>query len=155
TIQRVTQSMERFSFNTAVAALMELSNALTRALDEKTASRLCCEETFDTLVQLLHPMAPHLTEELWERRGHVETLLESTWPTWDEAKIRRARISLVVQVDGRLRDRIEVDADAGEKEVKEVALSSDKVQEHLGGRELARAVVVPGRLINLVTRRSA
>src|SRR5262249_4212521 len=113
TIQRVAQSMERFSFNTAVAALMELSNALTRALDEKTASRLCCEETFDTLVQLLHPMAPHLTEELWERRGHVETLLESTWPTWDEAKIRRARISLVVQVDGRLRDRIEGGADAG------------------------------------------
>src|SRR5262249_60339963 len=91
TIQRVTQSMERFHFNTAVAALMELSNALTRALDEKTASRLRCEETFDTLLQLLHPIAPHLTEELWERRGHVETLLESTWPTYDEAKIRRAR----------------------------------------------------------------
>jgi len=155
TIQRVTHSMERFSFNTAVAALMELLNALTRALDEKTASRLLCEETFDTLVQLLHPMAPHLTEELWEQRGHVETLLESSWPTFDEAKIRRERISLVVQVDGKLRDRIEVDADASEPEVKEAALASDKVQEHLGGRELARAVVVPGRLINLVTRRSA
>jgi leucyl-tRNA synthetase len=154
-IQRVTQSMESFHFNTAVAALMELLNALSRALDEKTASRLLCEETFDTLVQLLHPMAPHLTEELWEQRGHVETLLDSTWPSFDEAKIRRERISLVVQVDGKLRDRIEVDADAGEKEVRDIALASDKVQEHLGGRELARAVVVPGRLINLVTRRSA
>jgi leucyl-tRNA synthetase len=155
TIQRVTQSMERFSFNTAVAALMELSNALSRALDEKTASRIRCEETFDTLIQLLHPMAPHITEELWERRGHLETLLESTWPTYDEAKIRRDRITLVVQVDGKLRDRIEVDADADEKEVKAVALESAKVQEHLGARELERAVVVPGRLINLVTRRSA
>jgi leucyl-tRNA synthetase len=147
--------MESFHFNTAVAALMELLNALSRALDEKTASRLLCEETFDTLVQLLHPMAPHLTEELWEQRGHVETLLDTTWPSFDETKIRRERISLVVQVDGKLRDRIEVDVDAGEKEVKDVALASDKVQEHLGGRELARAVVVPGRLINLVTRRSA
>jgi len=138
-----------------VASLMELLNALTRALDEKTASRLLCEETFDTLVQLLHPLAPHITEELWERRGHVETLLESTWPVFDEAKIRRDRITLVVQVDGKLRDRIEVDAEAPEQEVKDTALASDKVQEFLVGRELARAVVVPGRLVNLVTRRSA
>ncbi len=153
TIQRVTTSLDRFSFNTAVAALMELLNALSRALDEQTASRLVCEETFDTLLQLLHPMAPHSTEELWERRGHVETLLETEWPAWDERKIRRARITLVVQVDGRLRDRIEIPADADDSEVRSAALASDKVREHLGGRELAKAVVVPGRLVNLVTRR--
>ena len=154
-IQKVTHSMERFSFNTAVAALMELQNSLTRALEDQTASRLRCEETFDTLVQLLHPMAPHVTEELWEQRGHVETLLDTDWPQFDEGKIRRKRITLVVQVDGKLRDRVEVDAEAPEKEIREAALESDKVQEHLAGRELARAVVVPGRLINLVTRRSA
>ncbi len=153
TIQRVTQSLERFHVNAAVAALMELSNALNRALDEKTASRLLCEEVFDTLVQLLHPMAPHVTEELWERRGHVETLLETTWPSWDEAKIRRERITLVVQVDGKLRDRVEVDADASERDVREAALQS-KAQEFLAGRELLRAVVVPGRLVNLVTKRA-
>ncbi|HEY8020563.1 MAG TPA: leucine--tRNA ligase [Thermoanaerobaculia bacterium] len=154
-IQRVTQSMERFHFNVAVAALMELSNALNRALDEKTASRLLCEEVFDTLVQLLHPMAPHLSEELWERRGHLETLLESSWPAFDEAKIRRPRITLVVQVDGKLRDRVEVDAGASESEAREAALASGKAQEFMAGRELERAVVVPGRLVNLVTRRSA
>jgi leucyl-tRNA synthetase len=154
-IQRVTQSMERFHFNVAVAALMELSNALNRALDEKTASRLLCEEVFDTLIQLLHPMAPHLSEELWERRGHLETLLESSWPVFDEAKIRRQRITLVVQVDGKLRDRVEVDAGASESEAREAALASDKAQEFMAGRELERAVVVPGRLVNLVTRRSA
>jgi leucyl-tRNA synthetase len=134
---------------------MELLNALSRALDDQTASRLRCEETFDTLVQLLHPMAPHITEELWERRGHVETLLESTWPAYDEAKTRRARIPMVVQVDGKLRDRVEVDADAAEPEIKAAALASEKVQEFLVDRELVRAVVVPGRLVNLVTRRSA
>ncbi|HEX5758416.1 MAG TPA: leucine--tRNA ligase [Thermoanaerobaculia bacterium] len=155
TVQRVTHSLDRFSFNTAVAALMELSNALARALEEQRASRLVCEETFDTLLQLLHPMAPHLTEELWERRGHVENLLDTEWPTYDEAKIRRARITLVVQVDGKLRDRVEVPADADEGEVRAAALSSDKVREHLSGRELAKAVVVPGRLVNLVTRRTA
>jgi leucyl-tRNA synthetase len=155
TIQRVTHSLQRFSFNTAVAALMELSNNLSRALEEKTASRLRCEETYDTLLQLLHPMAPHLTEELWERRGYTESLLETSWPEYDEAKLRRERIHLVVQVDGKLRDRVEVDAGADEKEVRAAVLASPKVKEHLAGRELAKAVLVPGRLINLVTRKSA
>ncbi|HVR96606.1 MAG TPA: class I tRNA ligase family protein [Thermoanaerobaculia bacterium] len=154
-IQRVTQGAQRFHFNTAVAALMELSSALARAIDEQTASRLVCEETFDTLLQLLHPMAPHITEELWERRGYVETLLETDWPEYDEKKLQRARISLVVQVDGKLRDRVEVDAGAGEREARAAALDSAKVQEHLAGREVVKAVLVPGRLINLVTRRSA
>ena len=153
TIQRVTQCMERFAFNTAVAALMELTNALTRALEEKTASRFACEAAFDTLLQLLHPMAPHVTEELWEQRDHIESLLDTTWPEYDEAKIRRARIQLVVQVDGKLRGHIEVDADAEEKEIRAAALAYDKAQEHMAGRELAKAVIVPGRLINLVTRR--
>jgi len=155
TIQRVTHSFERFSFNTAVAALMELSNVLARALDDLTATRLQCERTYETLLQLLHPMAPHMTEELWERLDHVEGLLDTSWPEYDEAKLRRARIELVVQVDGKLRDRVEVDAGAGDREVREAALASAKVREHLAGRELAKAVVVPGRLINLVTRRSA
>jgi leucyl-tRNA synthetase len=155
TIQRVTHSLQRFSFNTAVAALMELSNSLSKALEEKTASRLRCEETFDTLVQLLHPLAPHITEELWERRGYTESLLETTWPEYDEAKLRRARIELVVQVDGKVRDRVEVDAAADEKEVRAVVLASPRVQDFLAGREVAKAVLVPGRLINLVTRRSA
>jgi leucyl-tRNA synthetase len=155
TIQRVTHSFERFSFNTAVAALMELSNALNRALEAQTASRLQGETTYETLLQLLHPMAPHMTEEIWERLDHVEGLLDTSWPEYDEAKLHRARIELVVQVDGKLRDRVEVDSGAGERDVREAALASPKVKEHLVGRELAKAVVVPGRLINLVTRRSA
>ena len=155
TIQRVTHSFERFHFNSAVAALMELSNALTRAIEEKTASRLVCEAAFDTLLQLLHPMAPHITAELWERRDHVEDILDTDWPLHDEAKLRRDRIELVVQVDGKLRDRVEVDAGASDKEIREAALASPKVREHVGGRDVAKAVVVPGRLINLVTRRSA
>jgi leucyl-tRNA synthetase len=154
TIQRVTQSMDTFHFNTAVASLMELLNSLGRALEEKTASRVCVETTYETLLKLLNPMAPHISEELWERRGHVESLLETNWPEYDETKLRRERVNLVVQIDGKLRDRVEVDASAGEKDVREAVLASPKVQEHLGGREIAKAVLVPGRLINLVTRRS-
>jgi leucyl-tRNA synthetase len=153
TIKRVTDDMERFKFNTAVAALMELLNALTKALDEKTASRRACEAALDTLVQLLHPIAPHVTEELWERRGHLGTLLESPWPEHDEAKLARDRITVVVQVDGKLRDRLEVDAEAPEAEIRAAALASEAVGRHLEGAELARAIYVPGRLMNLVTRR--
>ncbi|MGD2114455.1 MAG: leucine--tRNA ligase [Acidobacteriota bacterium] len=150
-IKRVTTDLDRFKFNTAVAALMELVNALTKALEEKTASRRQCEETVDTTIQLLHPMAPHLTEELWEERGHLGSLLDSTWPEWDEATLERERITIVVQVNGKLRDRIEVDAEAGDDEIREVALESEAVQRHLEGGAPARTIVVPGRLINLVT----
>jgi leucyl-tRNA synthetase len=154
TIQRVTRDLERFKFNTSVAALMELLNALARALEERTASKLCCQQCFDTLIQLLHPIAPHVTEELWEQRGHEGSLLDSTWPEFEAAKTRTARVTLVVQVDGKLRDRVEVDADASEGDARAAALASPKVQEHVAGRPIAKAVVVPGRLVNVVTGRS-
>jgi leucyl-tRNA synthetase len=152
-IQRVTRDFERFKFNTAVAALMEYLNALTRAVEERTASRLCVEQAVDTMAQLLHPIAPHVTEELWERRGHTGSVLDSDWPELDESKLRRERIQLVVQVDGKLRDRVEVDAGAGEAEIRDLALASAKVREHVGGRPIARVVQVPGRLVNIVIRR--
>lgn len=155
TIQRVTRDFERLKFNTAVAALMELLNGLVRAVDEKIASKRVCDETLETLVQLLHPLAPHLTEELWEMRGHSESLLDSDWPLADESKIKRDRFALVVQIDGKLRDRVEVDSSWGEREIKDAVLRGEKVQEHLQGREIAKWVIVPGRLVNLVTRKEA
>jgi leucyl-tRNA synthetase len=153
-VQRVTNDLQKFKFNTAVAALMEYLNALSRAVEDKTASKLACEEAFDTLLQLLHPFAPHLTDELWERRGHLEMLLDTDWPTFDPAKLKRNRIELVVQVDGKVRDRVEIDADADEKTAKAAALASERVREFLAGREVDRAIVVPGRLINLVLKRN-
>ncbi len=91
---------------------------MTRAVEDKTASKICCEAALDTLLQLLHPMAPHITEELWERRGHGQSLLDTDWPVLDEAKLAREQFLLVVQVDGKLRDRIEVESAWGEKEVR-------------------------------------
>jgi leucyl-tRNA synthetase len=155
TIARVTRDYDRFKFNTAVAAMMELLNGLARAVEEKTASRLRLEATLDVFVRLLHPVAPHLTEEIWERAGHRESLLDAEWPVADPEKLRRERVTLVVQVDGKLRDRVEVDAEAGEGEVRAVALASPKVAEHLAGRVVARTVVVPGRLVNVVTRKES
>ena len=154
TIERVTRDMERFKFNTAVAALMELVNGLSKAVEDMTASKRRCEEAFETLLRLLHPMAPHMTEELWERRGHLESLLESGWPEFDSSKTERDVVTIVVQVDGKLRDRIEVPVGASEERVRDTALDGDRIRAHLEGRELLRAIVVPDRLINLVTRAS-
>ncbi len=118
--------------------------------------KICCEATLETLLQLLHPMAPHVTEELWERRGHGESLLESAWPAFDRGEAARASGStLVVQVDGKLRDRVEVDIDASESEVARRRSGQRKGAGTLAGQELAKAVVVPGRLVNLVTRRTS
>ena len=155
TIKRVSADLERFKFNTAVAALMELQNALTRALDEESASRRVCEEAYDALLRLMYPMAPHLAEELWEERGHLEWLLETDWPEYDEGKLETARVTLVVQIDGKLRDRMEIRSDAAEDDVKQAVLDRDKVQQHLSGREVVKWVVVPGRLVNLVTKEAA
>ncbi len=155
TVERVSRDMEKFKFNTVVAALMELMNGLAKALEEQSASKLVCQETFDTLLALLHPFAPHITEELWEQRGHPETLFDSSWPEYDESKLQAARVTIVLQIDGKLRDRVEVPAEAGEAEVLETALASPKAEQHLAGREIVKKIVVPGRLVNLVTRPSA
>jgi leucyl-tRNA synthetase len=154
-VERVTRDMQRFHFNTTVSALMELLNALTKAVEEKTASRGMCEQTLDTVLQLLHPVAPHITEEIWERRGHLDSLMNSTWPQYDEEKTRSEEITLVVQVDGKLRDRLQIDAEAEEQVIRAAALASARIQQHLEGREITKTVVVPRRLINLVTRRTA
>ncbi len=155
TVERVTRDLENFKFNTAIAGLMELMNGLSRAIEEKSASRVVCEASFDTLLQLLHPMAPHLTEELWEERGHPESLLDVDWPDFDPDKLATETVELVVQVDGKLRDRVAVPADTDEARVRDLVLASDRVARHVEGREIARMIFVPGRLVNFVTRQSA
>ena len=152
TIQRVTRDYERFRFNTIVAALMELVNAMTKAMEEKTASRGVCEAAFDSLLQLLHPVAPHLTEELWQARGHDDaSLLDTTWPAFDAAKAQAPRVTLVIQIDGKVRDRVEVDSDVDEGTIRQLALASEKSREWIRDREIVKVVVVPGRLVNIVT----
>jgi leucyl-tRNA synthetase len=151
-VKRVSEDLDRFKFNTAVAALMELVNALSRCIEEQSASRVVCEEAFDTLLKLLHPMAPHLTEELWERRGHLDSLLNEDWPEYDESKLELDTVTLVVQIDGKLRDRLTVASDASEDAIRREVMSREKVEQHLAGREMVKFIHVPGRLVNLVTR---
>jgi leucyl-tRNA synthetase len=147
TVAKVSDDIgRRFQFHTPIAAVMELTNDLVRE-PEDPAARFAAE----TAVSLIQPYAPHLAEELWERLGH-ERLWETPWPEADPALLEQETFELVVQVNGRVRDRMEVSADLPEEELVERAKASPRVQAHLDGTEIRQTIVVPGKLVNIVTR---
>ena len=152
TIRRVTEDLERFKFNTALASLMEYSNALNRAWDGGGIDSRTWSDAVEKLLLLLAPMAPHITEELWERTGHAYSIHDQRLPEWDEALAADEMITLVVQVNGRLRDRIEAPVSITEAEATELALSSPRAQPHIAGKTIAKVVYVPGKLVNIVAR---
>ena len=148
TIRAVTDDMERFRFNVAISKLQVLTNGMRSALDAGDGAR----EAASALTQLLAPLAPFAAEELWrEVLGNGSSVHTSAWPTFDDALARQERVTLVVQVDGKVRDRIEVDSDAGEEACRELALASDKARHALDGREIVKVIVRAPRLVNLVT----
>jgi leucyl-tRNA synthetase len=159
TIRRVTADIEReFHFNTAVSAIMELFNALQEfeqaSLDQVPGEerRALLREATETLLLLLGPFCPHIAEELWEQLGHTESLFRQRWPEPEPEALKREEVTVVVQVDGRVRSRLTVAVDAPAGEVERRALADARVQSWLASRRVERVVVVPNRLVNIVTR---
>jgi leucyl-tRNA synthetase len=148
-IRRVTEDVEAFKFNTAVAAMMEFANTLG-AHEEQAGSTPAFHEATETLIQLLAPFAPHIAEELWARRGGDYSVHQQPWPAYDPALAADATVTLVVQVNGKVRDRIVVPADVDDEEARRRALGSERVQGYLKGRPPQTVIVVPGRLVNVV-----
>ena len=145
TIAKVTDDIgRRESFNTAIAAVMELANELSRDVEAPDA-RFAAE----TAVSLIQPYAPHVAEELWTVLGH-ERLWEQPWPVADESQLVRETFELVIQVNGKVRDRLEASVSESEEQLVERALASPRVQAHLDGKQVRQTVVVPGRLVNIV-----
>jgi leucyl-tRNA synthetase len=145
TIAKVTDDIgRRESFNTAIAAVMELVNELSRDVEASDA-RFAAE----TAVSLIQPYAPHVAEELWATLRH-ERLWEQPWPVADEAQLVRDTFELVIQVNGKVRDRLEASAGDSEEQLVERALASPRVQSHLDGKQVRQTIVVPGRLVNIV-----
>jgi leucyl-tRNA synthetase len=146
TIAKVTDDVgRRYAFNTGIAAVMELVNELSRDRAGRDA-RFAAE----TAVSLIHPYAPHIAEELWGRLGN-ERLWEQPWPQADSALLARETVEVVVQVNGRIRDRLHVPPDTPEEELVALARESSRVQAHIDGSAVARTIVVPGKLVNFVT----
>ena len=150
TIRKVTADFENFSFNTAIAAIMELRNAMQAARRSGDVAADVWAEAVDLLLLLLAPVAPHVTEELWAQRGHGYSIHQQSWPMWDEEVAKEESITLVVQINGKVRDRIEVPAGMSDEELKALALASERVVEWLNGRSPHKVIVVKGRLVNIV-----
>jgi leucyl-tRNA synthetase len=156
TIQRVTRDIEeRYRLNTAIAAIMELTNELYKAVDprpHRSDTWKVVREATEAMILLLSPFAPHLAEELWESIGHgaAKGLSGVSWPVYDPAIAAEDTVTVVVQVNGKLRTRLEVSADEREESVKQRALDDENVKRFIEGKEIVRVVVVPGRLVNVV-----
>jgi len=153
TIKKVTEDIERFHFNTAIAAVMELVNHIYQTKDgiETTPqAEAVWRETIESLILLLSPFVPHVAEELWETLGKKESVVTVPWPEYDQEAIAEEEIVIVVQVNGKLRDRLLVPVSSEEEAIKEMALTSLKVRRHIDGKEVKKTIFVPQKLVNIV-----
>ena len=149
TIRRVTGDFEgRWHFNTDIAALMELVNQLYAS--EEQTSKPVLRETLETLIKLLSPFAPYLSQELWTALGHPEDLLRVEWPAFDEGLAKDEEREVVVQINGRLRSKIRVREDLPQDELQEVALTDPRIAHILDGHKILKTIVVPNKLVNIV-----
>ncbi|HXH22684.1 MAG TPA: leucine--tRNA ligase [Dehalococcoidia bacterium] len=152
TIRKATEDIERLHFNTMISALMEYTNFLQAAREAGPVQREAWDEAIDAMLRMLAPPVPYIAEELWMRRGGAFSVHQQSWPSYDDALAAADTFTLVVQVNGRLRDRFEVPVDISEEAAKEMALASPRVRAHTEGKELVRVLYVPGRLVNIVVR---
>jgi leucyl-tRNA synthetase len=150
TIRQATEDIEDFRFNTMISRLMELSTAMQRAREAGPVDKAAWEEAMSSALLLMAPLAPHIAEELWDRRGMPYSIHLQEWPKYDASLLVVDEIEVVVQVNGKVRSRVTLPASADEAQAKEAALADPRVQEHLGGKEPRRVIYVEGRLINVV-----
>ena len=152
TIHKVTSDLERIRFNTMLAALMEFTNYLMKVKKAGNVADSAWKEAVAPLLLLLAPTAPHFTEELWQRTGREYSIHNQSWPKWDKELARDEEITLVVQVNGKLRDRFTVPVSITEAEAWQLALDSEKVKPYIGGKKIVKTIYVPSKLVNLVVR---
>lgn len=145
TIKAVTEDIEKLSFNTAISRMMEFTNALTQCDVRPRA-------VIEPFVLLLSPFAPHVAEELWQILGKTDTLAYEPWPEFDESKIAESTIEIPVQINGKLRAKLSLPADADKTAMQEAAENDDEVRKHIDGKTIVKVIVVPGRMVNFVVK---
>ena len=150
-IAKVSDDIERrFMFNTAVAAIMELCNHLSRFTDDSPQGRAVSHEAWSAVTRMIWPMAPHISESLWAALGHEDDIVTAGWPEVDESARVRQQITLVVQINGKLRAKLETQPGTNRDDAVEQAMALENVQRHVEGKEIRKVIHVPDRLINIV-----
>jgi leucyl-tRNA synthetase len=153
TIKRVTEEIGNMRFNTALAALMECNNSLIKLQNEEVVRSAAFQRILATMMQLLAPLAPHITEELWNQTGHEQSIHTTEWPQYVEEMTQDESFTLVVQVNGKVRERIDVAADASEQVIRSLALSNSRIASFIGEATVQKVIYVPGKLVNIVVRK--
>ena len=151
-IRGCTEDMESFSFNTYVAKLMEMNNTMLKARDTPLYGTEAWEEGIEALLLMLAPACPHVAEEIWTRTGRPYSIHLQAWPAWDPDVAAEEMITLPIQVNGKVRDRIQVPVGVDEESVRTLALETEGAQRHLAGKDVVKVIVVPGRLVNIVVK---
>ena len=150
TIEKVTRDAESFSFNTAIAAMMELRNTLLTALKKQDVTDETWSDSVSALLRMLAPIAPHITEELWSVRGSDSSVHVASWPEFDPEIAKEDEIELVIQVNGKVRSKVMVAAGIDDDSAREIALADENVQKFMDGKEVRKVIVIKGRLVNIV-----
>jgi len=145
TIKKVTEDIENFKFNTAISALMILLNKMEKEKKLRVTD-------YALLVTLLAPFAPHLSEEIWHKLGHKKSIFLESWPKYDSKKIKEETFELVVQINGKVRDKIESRIGISQKEAEQLTLSRENVKKHISAKQIQKIVFVPNKLINIVIK---
>ena len=152
TIRKVSDDIERYHFNTAIAAVRELLNAISSHPIDGPHDHAVAAEAMNTAVLILSTVVPHIAQELWQGLGHDSLIIDEQWPKADESALTRDTITVVVQVNGKLRARLEIPSESSKEDYEQAALADDAVRRHIGDKQIRKVVVVPGRLVNLVAR---
>ena len=152
TIARVGEDIERFKYNTAISSLMQYTNHLTDKRSDSSISNDTWRECLNKLLVLMAPIAPHLSEELWEMSGNKFSVHQQKWPDYDDQLATDEKITLVIQVNGKLRDKIEAPLTISEDEAKDLAMASEKIKIQIAGNDIMKVIYVPGRLVNIVVK---
>jgi leucyl-tRNA synthetase len=150
TMKKCHTDLDKFKFNTAIASLMEFSNHLSKVWSDGSVDGTTWRESIKNFLLMLAPIAPHISEELWERNGYTYSVHQQAFPQWNDTLALESIITLVVQVNGKVRDRIEVSANIDQVSAEELALSSTKVKPYIDGNIIQKAIYIPGRLVNIV-----
>ena len=154
TIRKVTDDIaDRFNFNTAISSIMELVNALHAYRDAATESHpALIRETLEALLRLLAPFAPHITEELWTLTGHTDSVHRQSWPKWDAEALKTATVEIVVQINGKVRDKLTVPSEITVPALEKLAAGQERIQALIEGKTVVKVIAVPGKLVNIVVK---
>jgi leucyl-tRNA synthetase len=152
TIKGVTEDAEKMQFNTAIARMMELTNALAKYISLKVHNHNILKEvTFDFL-KILSPFAPHFSEEIWNMFGNETSIFNEAWPAFNPEALTKDEVEIVIQINGKIKERIMIPTSASDEEIKKLSLENEDIQKHLEGLTIVKVIVIKGRLVNIVVK---